>query len=242
MKKADVKVGGTYAAKVSGKVVPVRIDAENPRGGWDATNTVTRKKVRIKSARRLRGAVGKAKAGKPRTRGQGLKPESIQVGRVYSVKLNGRCQPVLITGKTADGWTGEVVGLKKPQPVTITDPTRVRSHCPSLTTKFGSPAAKAKAADALAKAKAKDATRTPRARQGGVLAAAVKVLAAAKEPMGCKAIVEAALAKGLWQTKGKTPAATLYSAILREIQKKGKEARFRKVERGKFTVVLARHG
>lgn len=55
MKKANVKVGGTYAAKVTNKVVPVRIDAENPRGGWDATNQATGKKVRIKSAQRLRG-------------------------------------------------------------------------------------------------------------------------------------------------------------------------------------------
>lgn len=146
MKKVEVKVGGHYTAKVSDKLTTVRIDAENPRGGWDATNTATGRKVRIKSARRLRGTVRKAKAGKPRTRGQGLKPESIQVGHVYSVKLNGRCQPVLITGQTKDGWTGEVVGLKKPQAVTITDPKTVRTHCPALTTKYGMPAAKAEAA------------------------------------------------------------------------------------------------
>ena len=35
---------------------------------------------------------------------------------------------------------------------------------------------------------------------------------------------------------GKTPAATLYSAILREIQTKGKEARFKKSDRGLFTL------
>jgi len=33
---------------------------------------------------------------------------------------------------------------------------------------------------------------------------------------------------------GQTPHATLYSAILREIAKKGKESRFTKTERGKF--------
>jgi hypothetical protein len=33
---------------------------------------------------------------------------------------------------------------------------------------------------------------------------------------------------------GATPAATLYSAILREIKAKGKESRFVKTERGKF--------
>ena len=37
MKKKDVKVGGTYLAKVTDKVVSVRLEAENPHGGWDAT-------------------------------------------------------------------------------------------------------------------------------------------------------------------------------------------------------------
>ena len=41
--------------------------------------------------------------------------------------------------------------------------------------------------------------------------------------------------KKLWTTPGgKTPHATLYSAILREIKTKGKDARFKKIERGKF--------
>ena len=42
------------------------------------------------------------------------------------------------------------------------------------------------------------------------------------------------LAKGLWTTNGKTPEATIYAAIIREIAAKGKDARFKKVERGKF--------
>jgi hypothetical protein len=50
-------------------------------------------------------------------------------------------------------------------------------------------------------------------------------------------MVEKVLATGLWTTKGKTPAATLYSAILREISTKGDAARFRKTERGKFEIV-----
>ena len=44
------------------------------------------------------------------------------------------------------------------------------------------------------------------------------------------------LKKGYWTTKGKTPEATLYSAIIREIQKKGKDARFKKVSRGMFAI------
>ena len=52
--------------------------------------------------------------------------------------------------------------------------------------------------------------------------------------MNCGDIIKEALAKGLWQTSGKTPAATLYAAIIREIANKGDKARFRKTDRGLF--------
>jgi hypothetical protein len=50
-------------------------------------------------------------------------------------------------------------------------------------------------------------------------------------------MIETMAAKGYWSSPGgKTPGATLYSAILRELKVKGAEARFRKTERGKFTL------
>ncbi|MGE3807080.1 MAG: winged helix-turn-helix domain-containing protein [Gemmataceae bacterium] len=68
------------------------------------------------------------------------------------------------------------------------------------------------------------------------LDAAAKVLADAKEPMNTKEMIEAMATKGLWTSPGgKTPWATLYSAILRELATKGNDARFKKTERGKFT-------
>jgi len=54
MKKDEVSIGGVYAVKVSGKVVPVRVTGESPYGGWDAVNTKTRRSVRVRSAARLR--------------------------------------------------------------------------------------------------------------------------------------------------------------------------------------------
>jgi hypothetical protein len=68
------------------------------------------------------------------------------------------------------------------------------------------------------------------------LDAAAKVLTDAGEPMSAKAICDAAIEKGLWAPKGKTPAATLYSAMFMEIKKKGDEARFTKVDRGMFSL------
>ena len=54
MKKNEVEVGKFYTAKITGHMATVRIDAENPQGGWTATNITTGKKIKIKSAQRLR--------------------------------------------------------------------------------------------------------------------------------------------------------------------------------------------
>ena len=67
------------------------------------------------------------------------------------------------------------------------------------------------------------------------LDAAAKVLGDSGEPMNTKAMIESMAAKKLWSSPGgKTPSATLYSAILREITVKGKESRFRKADKGLF--------
>jgi hypothetical protein len=84
----------------------------------------------------------------------------------------------------------------------------------------------AKAADAQPET-AKTPTRNNKAAEAkpkklSLLAAAYQVLKDAGEPMDCKAIVEAASQKGLWTSPaGRTPHATLYSAILRELAAKG---------------------
>jgi hypothetical protein len=56
-RKADVKPGDVYRAKIGGKLTNVRIERESPRGGWDATNESTNRKVRIKSVLKLRAKV-----------------------------------------------------------------------------------------------------------------------------------------------------------------------------------------
>ncbi len=69
------------------------------------------------------------------------------------------------------------------------------------------------------------------------LDAAARVLQETKQPMNCKDLIESMATKGYWNSPaGKTPHSTLYAAILREIGVKGKQARFKKTERGKFTL------
>jgi len=84
-------------------------------------------------------------------------------------------------------------------------------------------------------ASAKGKSRKARDGKLSCIDAAAKLLGEKKAPMNTKEMIEAMAAKGLWSSpNGKTPAATLYSAILREIKTKGKEARFKKSDRGQF--------
>jgi len=79
----------------------------------------------------------------------------------------------------------------------------------------------------------------PKGKMSG-LDAAAKVLGEAGKPLNCQDIVKAAFEKGYWASSGATPHATIYAAILREIQKKGDDARFVKAGPGMFE--LAKKG
>jgi|GEM_PF-624680 len=96
------------------------------------------------------------------------------------------------------------------------------------------------AADPGTQPAAKKRGRAPKAKAEtgpkklSAIDAAARVLAEAGEPMDCQTMIKTMAEKGYWTSPaGKTPAATLYSAILREISIKGKDARFTKTERGK---------
>lgn len=85
------------------------------------------------------------------------------------------------------------------------------------------------------KEKKAKAAKEPKPKRVSGLDAAAQVLAGAGHPMNARDLVAEMTAKGLWSSpKGKTPHATIYSAILREITTKGKESRFVKADRGLF--------
>jgi len=91
-------------------------------------------------------------------------------------------------------------------------------------------------AESTAKAKKVQPSSDSKEKKPSAIDAAAQVLAASKEPMNAKEMIDAMAAQGLWKSPGgKTPHATLFSAIIREISSKGKDARFVKSEvRGKF--------
>ena len=220
MKKNEVKVGGEFIAKVSGKLAHVRIDRENPHGGWDATNLATKKAVRIKSAQRLRAEAGrKGKAAPAAQVAAGAKPAA-------DLAKDAKAAPAAAVGKS------DAAGAK---PGAATDKAgKVAAWRKDVAAKLAKPdpehdAAVKAAADAR-RAKKTKVAKPKGERKPGALDAAVRILREAGKPMNCDAIVKQALAKGYWQTKGATPSATLYAAMIRECAAKGAKARFRRAE------------
>ena len=222
MKKNEVKVGSTYLAKVSDKVVPVRIPGPSGHGGCDAVNEATGKKVRIKSAQRLRDEA------RPKTGPKAADAPPVGAGAKPAAELakDAKAAPAAAGGKS------DAAGAK---PDAATDKAgKVAAWRKDVAAKLAKPDpehdATVKAAADARRAKKAKAARPNGKRKPGCLDAAVRVLREAGRPMNCDAIVKQALAKGYWQTKGATPSATLYAAIIRECAAKGAKTRFRRAE------------
>jgi hypothetical protein len=123
----------------------------------------------------------------------------------------------------------------EPAVPTIEQPTS-ESPTPEPAAPQAPPLATAEATPAKPKRQRKAKAAAPTEKKLYALDAAAKVLAEAGQAMTCKEMIAAMAAKNYWASPGgKTPDATLYSAILREIGTKGADARFVKSDRGKFT-------
>ncbi len=98
-------------------------------------------------------------------------------------------------------------------------------------------AAKKTAKKAAKKTKKKATAKTPAKPKAGKkksgLDYAAEALRRSNVPLNTKTIAERAIKAG-WGTEGKTPHATLYAAIIREIKNKNGDARFRKAGVGIF--------
>ena len=99
MKKNEIKVGGMYRAKVSDKVVTVRIDSTHTKGGWNATNTATGKRIRIKSAQRLRSAAKSAAKGGTKTKTKTTTKATTK--KAKSTKVTGEKKPKRVSALDA---------------------------------------------------------------------------------------------------------------------------------------------
>ena len=80
------------------------------------------------------------------------------------------------------------------------------------------------------------ATVEPTEEKLSGLDAAATVLAKAGKPLTCREMVAKMFESGVWKSSGKTPWATIYSAMLRDIDGKPGESRFEKTGRGLFAL------
>jgi len=261
MKKDEVKIGGTYTAKVSDKVVTVRIDAESRHGGWDATNLETNKKIRIKSAQKLRTAVrdGKqtkatAAADKENARlasqreksPDGQTPSERAMAESAKQYDHSKCATPRCKGEPALTHLGKPLCQKcwERQCNSEDEGAKAAQDLVGDAITPVAPATEAEAPATTAEATAPKAKRAKKAAaEGGeakpkrvsAIDAAAEVLERSGQAMNTQEMITTMQTLGLWSSPaGKTPHATLYSAILRELDTKGAAARFRKVERGKF--------
>ncbi len=207
MKQNEIKIGESYTAKVSDRLTKVRIDSKHSSGkGWNATNLATGKRIHIKSAQRLRSAA--SEPAKVAAKADAPKPEA----KAAAPKAD---------KSPTSNTEAKVAAVAK---ATAPDATRA---------KRGGDAAKG---DAKPRSAAKPKGNAKPKRVSAIDAAA-QVLQQAAAPMNTKEMIAAMHEQGLWSSPaGKTPHATLYSAILREINAKGVASRFVKAERGKFAL------
>ena len=75
-KNANIEINGFYTCKVTKKVTTIQILASTPKGGWEAVNTATGKKIHVKGPEHLIEKVDgpKAKPEKPEPTAPQKKP------------------------------------------------------------------------------------------------------------------------------------------------------------------------
>jgi len=107
------------------------------------------------------------------------------------------------TAKTTRNKAAKEANATNGKPEVTQKPAAKRAQAPGVAAKKGKPKAESNKLSALD--------------------AAAKVLGEAGQPMNCQEMIQAMAAKGYWTSPGgKTPSATLYSGILRELKTKGR--------------------
>ena len=141
-----------------------------------------------------------------------------------------RAEPETISG------TPKSAATEPTSPVTAAVVVEPGTPAPESPEGQAAPAASDRPAEIPAQPKRqRKAPAVPKEQKVSALDAAAKVLAEEGKPMSCQGLIGVMAAKGYWTSPGgRTPSATLYSAILRELATKGGTARFAKAGRGRF--------
>ena len=172
-----------------------------------------------------------------------MKNSDVQIGATYLVKVADNLVPVkLVREHPSGGWEG--TSEKTGKTIRIKSAQRLRKRLGDAANgaaKVEKPTKDAKAEpgrDTGERGATGGQPNADAAKPMSLLDAAAHILSLGTgDPMRCKEIVDLVVKRQLWTPgKGKTPASTLYAAILREITTKGDACRFVKTERGKFAL------
>ncbi len=166
-----------------------------------------------------------------------MKKAEVKIGGQYFATVSGKRVVVKIDGENrGGGWnatnqtTGKSVRIKTAGRLTPLAKSAV-SAAPS---DDDVPAAKPKRAKKVSEA-VTEAVAPATEKKLSAITAAAKVLVESGVPMNAKQLIEAMAERGYWTSPGgKTPEATLYAAIAREIKTKGDRSRFTNPDRGLF--------
>jgi hypothetical protein len=226
MDKKRIQIGLVYSAKVGGTFLPVRIDKSLGHGRYEGAVMPSGATVKFST---------------DSVKGDGETVEQWQARRTPKERDLPDPAPKA-TGKRKKSSQAEFAVTALIEPGADGD-KKDQGAVPAGDVGAGAKKATKPAKDAKnakdAKRRKPKADKPAKERKPGGLDAAARVLREAGLPMNCGDIVKTALEKGYWQTGGKTPAATIYAAILREINVKGADARFRKTARGHFELTDA---
>jgi hypothetical protein len=175
-----------------------------------------------------------------------MKKAEIKIGGIYYANVSGKKTRVRIDAEASSGgWSA--TNLETDKSVRIKTAQRLmgvaRAKGSAQTTTDGNlTVVEVPPADVVSIEPTNKATKRNKPKRDedtpkklSALSAAAQVLGESDEPLSVKQMVEQMSEKGYWSSPGgKTPHATLYSAILREISAKGELSRFVKTDRGRF--------
>jgi HB1, ASXL, restriction endonuclease HTH domain len=164
-------------------------------------------------------------------------PETADAGQDHSVEV-----PRQEQSPTPHAWRADTAQPQQPTADTVApavEPATEEPVSPLPIPDEGQPHRAVCEATAPTPARSKRRPNTSEAakeKKISALDAAAKVLAETGQAMRCQDMIAAIAEKGYWTSPGgKTPQATLYSAIIREIAVKAANSRFQKADRGQFS-------
>jgi HB1, ASXL, restriction endonuclease HTH domain len=164
-----------------------------------------------------------------------MKKADVKVGGEYYANVTNKKVVVRIDStNSAGGWNATNLTTNKKVQIKTAARLQGKARATTSASAAGETRARKRVAKKTNVGDAANVAATAGDKKLSCIDAALKVLGESEETMNAQEMIAAMTDAGYWTSPGgKTPHATLYSAILRELSK-GDDSRFVKVERGRF--------